>query len=146
MDGIEWTATRDEHPARNAALASMSAVVRGVKDEWIALFEPDAVVEDPVGPSVFDPDGQGHHGHEGIAAFWDNAIAQADRIEFHIHDSFAAGQEVANTGFIRTVLPDGSSMDAEGVFVYRVSEDGLLRSMRAFWEFDRAVATLRSPE
>src|SRR5437764_15410421 len=104
----------------------MSAVVRGARDEWLALFAPDGVVEDPVGPSVFDPEGKGHHDRDGIAAFWDLAIAQADRIEFHIHDSFAAGDEVANTGFIRTFLPDGSSMDAEGVFVYRVGEDGLL--------------------
>ena len=142
-NGINWTATRAGHPARDAAFASMSAVVRGARDEWVALFAPDGVVEDPVGPSVFDPEGKGHHGHDGIAAFWDLAIAQADRIEFHIHDSFATGDQVANTGFIRTFLPDGSSMDAEGVFVYRVGEDGLLRSMRAFWEFDRAMATLR---
>ncbi len=141
--GIFWTATRVEHPARTAALASMSAVTRGAKDEWVALFASDAVVEDPVGPSIFDPEGNGHHGRDGIAAFWDLAIAQTARIEFHINDSFAAGDEVANTGTIRTFLPDGTVMDAEGVFVYRVGDGGLIRSMRAFWEFDRAMATLR---
>lgn len=141
--GIHWHATTEDHPARAAALASMRAVVRGAKDEWVALFASDAVVEDPVGASVFDPDGRGHHGHDGIAAFWDLAIAQTTRIEFHVRDSFAAGDEAANTGFIRSFLSDGSTMDAEGVFVYRVGEDGLLRSMRAFWEFDRAMATVR---
>jgi steroid Delta-isomerase len=141
--GIYWKATQAEHPARNAALASMTAVVRGAKDEWVALFAPDGFVEDPVGPSIFDPEGAGHHGKEGIASFWDKAIAQADRIEFHVDDSFAAGNEVANTGMIRTFLPDGSIIDAEGVFVYRVNEDGRLQSMRAFWEFDRAMATMR---
>lgn len=143
--GIHWAATRAKHPARTAALASMSAVSRGAKQEWLALFAPDAVVEDPVGPSVFDPEGTGHHGTAGISAFWDLAIDQATRIEFHISDSFAAGDEVANIGFIRSFLPDGSSMDAEGVFVYRVGEDGLLRSMRAFWDFERAMATLAGP-
>jgi hypothetical protein len=29
------------------------------------------------------------------------------------------------------------------VFVYRVGPDGLIRSLRAFWEFDRAMKTLR---
>lgn len=147
MDGdgkdVHWAASRERHPARDAALASMSAVTRGAKDEWVALFAPDGVVEDPVGPSIFDPEGRGHHGHDGIAAFWDLAIAQAARIEFHIHDSFAAGREVANVGRITTFLPDGNAMDAEGVFVYHVDEAGLIRSMRAFWEFDRAMATLR---
>nr|WP_245645215.1 nuclear transport factor 2 family protein [Pseudonocardia acaciae] len=121
----------------------MDAVSRGAKDEWLALFAPDAVVEDPVGPSIFDPDGKGHHGHHGISAFWDTTIANARRITFSVRDSFAAGDEVANVGTITSFLPDGSRVDTEGVFVYRVGPDGLIRSMRAFWEFDRAMATLR---
>lgn len=143
--GVFWTATRADHPARNAAIASASAVSRGAKEEWLSMFAPDAVVEDPVGPSIFDPEGTGHHGRDGISAFWDNAIAQGERIEFHIHDSVACANEVANIGFVRTVLPDGSSMDAEGVFVYRVDDQGLILSLRAFWEFDRAMTTLRGP-
>lgn len=143
---IAWNATEATHPAREAALASMHAVVRGAKAEWLELFAPDAVVQDPVGPSPLDPEGRGHHGREGIEGFWDSTIATTDRIRFHIHDSFAAGEEVANVGFIRTQLPDGSVMDAEGVFVYRVGEDGKLRSMRAFWEFDRAMSTLRKAD
>lgn len=146
MDEIRWTATEAQHPARSAALASMRAVARGQKQEWLDLFAVDAVVEDPVGPSVFDPEGEGHRGRDGLAAFWDLAIAQTSRIEFHVHESFAAGSEVANVGFVRSFLPDGSVMDAEGVFVYHVGDDGLLESMRAFWEFDRAMNTLRSAD
>lgn len=143
MSGVHWKATRESHPARDAALASMDAVSRGAKDEWLSLFAADAVVEDPVGPSAFDPEGKGHHGREAISAFWETAIAQAERIEFFIDDSFACGNEVANVGTITTHLPDGSTMDAEGVFSYRVDEEGRVKALRAFWEFDRAVATLR---
>ena len=50
---------------------------------------------------------------------------------------------MANVGTITTYLPGGSRVDTEGVFVYRVGEDGLIRSMRAFWEVERAMATLR---
>ncbi len=146
MEGIFWTATEAHHPARSAALASMRAVTRGAKQDWLDLFAADAVVEDPVGPSVFDPDGKGHHGRDGLAAFWDLAIAQTSRLEFHIHESFAAGAEVANVGIVRSFLPDGHVMDAAGVFVYHVDDDGLLKSMRAFWEFDRAMNTLRSAD
>jgi steroid delta-isomerase len=132
-----------EHPARVAARRSMDAVARGAKEEWLSLFAPDAVVEDPVGPSMFDPEGNGHHGHAGIAAFWDLAIAPAKRVEFAIDDSFAAGDEVANVGTITAFLPGGMRIDTEGVFIYKVDDDGLIRSLRAFWETARALATMR---
>jgi steroid delta-isomerase len=131
------------HPARAAAARSMDAVRRGAKDEWLALFADDAVVEDPVGPSIFDPSGAGHHGKAAISAFWDKAIALAERIEFDVVDSFAAGCEVANVGTISTFLPGGVRVDAEGVFVYRVDGAGLISSLRAFWETERAMATMR---
>jgi ketosteroid isomerase-like protein len=140
---ITWTASEVEHPARTASRRSMDAVVRGAKDEWLALFAEDGVVEDPVGPSMFDPDGKGHRGKDGLAAFWDLAIAKAERFEFVMRDSFAAGDEVANIGTITAFLPGGSRVDTEGVFVYRVGPDGLIKSMRAFWEVARAMSTLR---
>jgi len=86
----------DEPAARVAARRSMDAVTRGAKDEWIALFAPDAVIEDPVGRSMFDPEGNGHHGHEGIGAFWDMAIAPVKEFRFTIRDSFANGNACAN--------------------------------------------------
>ena len=131
------------HPARAAARRSMDAVRRGAKDEWLALFADDAVVEDPVGPSMFDRDGVGHRGKAAISAFWDKAIALADRFEFDIGDSFAAGSEVANVGTISAFLPGGMRVDTDGVFVYRVDDGGLIVSLRAFWETERAMATMR---
>lgn len=131
------------HPARSAASRSMDAVTRRAKADWLALFTDDAVLEDPVGPSVLDPTGAGHHGREAIAAFWDKTIALPERFEFTIRDSFAAGNEVANIGTITAYLPGGTRLDTEGVFVYRVNAAGLIDSLRAFWEPDRAMATLR---
>lgn len=32
---------------------------------------PDAVVQDPIGPSPFDPAGDGHRGPEAMRAFWE---------------------------------------------------------------------------
>ena len=143
MTAITWSGPETTHPARTASRRSMDAVIRGAKEEWMALFAEDAVIEDPVGKSMFDPTGDGHHGHAGISAFWDMAIAMAERFEFDIRDSFAAGNEVANVGTITAFLPGGSVVDTEGVFVYRVNEDGLVISLRAFWETERAMATLR---
>lgn len=140
---ITWTAPDHDHPARRASQRSARAVSGGAKEEWVALFTEDAVVEDPVGPSFFDPEGKGWHGHEGIGAFWDKAIALVDRFHFTIRDSFANGDTCANVGTITTRLEDGTVVDTDLVMVYRVADDGRIRSMRAHWEPDRAMATAR---
>jgi len=138
-----WDETAEQPPARRAALASMRAADAGDRDGWLALFAPDAVVEDPVGPSGFDPEGKGHHGADGLAAFWATAIAAVERFDFVVHDSHAAGDEVANVATITSHLPGGYRVDTDLVAVYRVDEAGLLLSMRAFWETERAMATAR---
>lgn len=141
---IDWRASKADHPARAASWRSMEAVVAGEKEKWISLFAPDGSVEDPVGPSPFDPEGLGHHGHEAIGAFWDKTIALAEGFDFTMTDSFANGPECANVGTITIHLPGGNLMDTDGVFVYRVDADGLIRSVRAHWEMDRAMKTLRA--
>lgn len=141
-----WDPATEQPPARQAAFRSMTAVTAGNKAAWLELFAGDAVVEDPIGPSMFDEEGKGHHGHDGISAFWDKTIANVDRFQFTIRDSHAAGDEVANVGTITTYLPGGYRVDTDGVFVYRVREDGLIVSMRAFWETERAMATARKAD
>jgi steroid Delta-isomerase len=143
---VDWRApSRASHPARDASLASYAAVCRKDKDAWLALFADEGWIEDPVGSSVFDPDGRGHHGPHGRSRFWDLTIATVARFVFEIHDSFAAGRECANVGVIRTTLANGYTVATEGVFVYRVDDAGKLLSLRAIWEFDRAMATARAP-
>ncbi len=112
----------------------MAAVERRDRDGWLALFADDATVEDPVGPSAFDPDGRGHHGKTAIAAFYDNVIAGNESIRFTIHQSIHCGDEVANIGTIRITLDGGTAVEVDGIYIYRRSEDGLIASLRAFWE------------
>ena len=68
--------------AHLAGKRSRDAVVARDKEAWLAVFADDAIVEDPIGPSHFDPEGKGHRGREAIAEFWDKAIAPTDKIEF----------------------------------------------------------------
>jgi steroid Delta-isomerase len=134
--------TTTEHPARLASQRSIAAVQAKDKAAWLALFAEDGVVQDPVGKSFLDETGEGHRGHEAIAAFFDANIAPVESIRFELHDSFAAGDEVANVATIHMTLPGGATSRCEGVFVYRVRDDGKLVSLRAFWEVDRMMATL----
>jgi ketosteroid isomerase-like protein len=142
-DAITWNATNDDHPARAASQRSYSAVAKGDLDEWLTVYAEDAVIEDPVGPSMFDPEGKGHRGHDGIRAFWEQPIAPIAKFEFEINDSFAnpEGNTCANIGRIRTSFPDGSHTTTDLIMVYVVHDDGRVASMRAYWEPDRTMAT-----
>ncbi|MEE8372485.1 MAG: nuclear transport factor 2 family protein [Dehalococcoidia bacterium] len=126
----------DEHPARAASRGSMSAVSTNAREEWLALFADDAIIEDPIGVSILDPEGKGFRGKAEIAGFWDRNIG-TNKIQFDIHHSYAAGDEVANTGTITTTLENGMKAIVEGTFVYRVNDEGKLISMRAYWEVDK---------
>lgn len=131
-----------DHPAHLAGRRSRDAVQARDKDAWLAVFADDAIVQDPIGPSPFDPDGTGHRGRDAISAFWDKAIAPTDTIEFNFSDSFRCGDEEANVGFIATTMA-GYRIITEGVFTYRVNDAGKLVALRAYWEVERAAATAR---
>ncbi|MCE7958037.1 MAG: nuclear transport factor 2 family protein [Acidobacteria bacterium ACB2] len=126
----------DEHPARAASRRSMEAVVAGDKDAWLENFADDAIVEDPIGASPLDPEGRGHRGKEAIAGFWDANIGP-NKVSFEIAASYVAGNEVANVGSIITTFPDLSQVVVEGVFCYRVGDDGRLSSLRTYWELEK---------
>lgn len=142
-EAITWEGPDGDHPARRMSQRSYDAVARKAKEEWLALFSDDAVVEDPVGPSFFDPEGNGHHGREAISAFWDVAIAPVAEFRFTIRDSFANGNACANIGTFSTRLEDGTLADTDLIAVYRLDGAGLIRSMAAHWEVDRTMATVR---
>ena len=126
--------------ARDLARRSQQAVKIKDRAGWLSLFAADAVVEDPIGPSPFDAAGTGHRGHEAIAAFYDTVIAPNDLITFEIENSYLCGNEVADVGVIRTVLPGGRHVAVvHGVYTYRSNGAGQLAALRAFWEFDKAA-------
>jgi len=125
-----------EHPARLASQRSMDAVHKKDKQAWLANFADDAVVEDPIGVSALDPNGQGQRGKEAISKFWDAQIGP-NKVMFNIRESFAAGDEVANVGTITVVMPNGLTTLVDGVFTYRVTASGRLVSLRAYWEVDK---------
>jgi steroid Delta-isomerase len=143
---LDWRAPSADHPARAAALRSYDAVIRKDKQAWLANFADDGWIEDPVGRSVFDPEGKGHHGAEGRARFWDITIGTMSRFVFEIRDSFVSGDECANVGTIHTTATNGWTASTDGVFVYRVGADGKIISLRAYWEMDRVMASAAAPE
>ncbi len=129
--------------ARELGQASMAAVEARDRGAWLALFADDGVVEDPIGPSAFDPEGHGHRGAEAIAAFYDSVIAANESIRFDIRQSFLCGDEAANVGVIRITFAGGTVVEVDGIYIYRRSSGDKIASLRAFWEPD-AVRTVPS--
>ena len=145
IGSVTWNAPDAAHPARRAAQRSMGAVAAGRKDDWLALFAPDALVEDPVGPSMIDPGGKGHRGQDGITRFWDEHVSSVSRYDFLVTDSYANGPSCANVLNLVMTFTGGATMTVDCLIVYTVNEDGLITSIRAHWEPDRALATLTTP-
>jgi steroid delta-isomerase len=135
------TVTNTEHPAHVAGRRSREAAMAHDKQAWLDNFADDAIVQDPIGPSHFDPEGKGHRGKEAIAAFYDNAIAPSE-LQFNFEKTYQCGNEEANVGNI-VIKAAGYEVTAEGVFTYRVNDEGKIVALRAYWELDRATATAR---
>ncbi|MDT5128089.1 MAG: steroid Delta-isomerase [Mycobacterium sp.] len=133
------TVTDPQAPVHLAGKRSREAAVARDKEAWLALFADDAIVEDPIGPSHFDPEGKGHRGKEAIAAFFDMAIAPS-QLEFNFAETFQCGNEEANVGHI-VIVAQGYRVTADGVFTYRVNDEGKIVALRAYWELDRATAS-----
>lgn len=128
--------------ADDAGRRSREAVAARDKQAWVDNFADDGVVQDPVGPSPFDPEGKGHRGKEAIAAFWDNIIAPTERLEFIFDATYDCGTHQANVGRIVTTM-NGYAMTAEGVFTYQTNDEGKLVLLRAYWEFDKVAGTAK---
>jgi len=123
--------------ARELGIRSRAAVHARDRDGWLDLFADDALVQDPIGPSPFDPEAKGHRGKEAIAAFYDSVIAPAEAISFEIEHSYLCGDEVADVGIIRTTLAGGTHQAVvRGVYTYRHDGNGKLAFLRSYWEFD----------
>jgi steroid Delta-isomerase len=136
------TAIQTKHPAHEAGRRSREAVGARDKEAWLAVFADDAIVEDPIGPSAFDPDGKGHRGRDAISRFLDMAIAPTTKIEFVFRDTYQCGNEEANVGHI-LITTGEYQVTAKGVFTYKANDDGLMVALRAYWEMDQAAASTK---
>ncbi len=132
-----------EHPARAAGRRAMEleeSKGEHAKQQWLALFADDAIIEDPIGPSPVDPAGTGHRGKQAIDAFWDLFIAP-HQLKFDIERSYAAGNEVAFVGAVTASMDGRTLARVEGVFTYTVNATGKIVAYRAYWEFERMTPT-----
>ncbi len=139
----------EKHPARRASLLSREYVKTHNKEGWLGLYAEDAIIEDPIGKSYIDPEGNGHRGPAAREAFYDNFIAPAN-IDLQILNSYAAGNECANNVEITIQLPgeNGKTIQQKvhGIFTYEVNEEGKLVAMRGYWDTEDPINAMTEIE
>jgi steroid delta-isomerase len=134
-----------DNPAYQMSLRSRECLNTKDKARWLAMWAEDGIIEDPIGPTVLDPEGTGHATPEAREAFYDRNIANAD-IEYIIHDTYTAHLECANIVTLNVLMNiDGKhySQQVNGVFTYCCNEQGKLTALRGFWEFEEGMATFK---
>ena len=135
-----------QHPAILANCRSVAFASAGDKSAWRALYADDAVLRDPVGKSILDPEGLGHRGKAAIATFWDNVIGPAN-ISLTIQQQIISGdrhcaalQQVVNT------LPNGQQTTVSMLASYAVDAQGLITEMSAYWDMQALLAQMTPSE
>ena len=124
-------------PALAASQNSWRCVHAHDKQGWLALMADDVVIEDPIGQSFTNPDGNGLRGKEAVGAFYDANIG-ANELRVTCEETFPSSSpaEIAHILVLRSKFPNGMISTVRGVFTYRVNDAGLLINLRGYWNMD----------
>jgi steroid delta-isomerase len=125
----------ENNPALVAARSSWRCVRGKDKQGWLDLMDEDIRIEDPIGVAPTNPTGEGIHGKQAVAGFWDTHIGPST-ILIEAHESFAVPGESAHVLTLTTTLSNGVTTIVHGIFTYRVNDAGRLASMRGYWTLD----------
>jgi len=138
--------TTDLTPALAASRASWRCVQSHDREGWLALMSPDVVIEDPIGPSYTNPDGQGVRGKHAVAEFYDANIA-VNNLRVTCEETFPSSSpnEAAHILVLRSEFDGGMTSTVRGVFCYRVDDAGLITNMRGYWNLE-GMAFGQAPE
>jgi steroid Delta-isomerase len=129
--------TVEKSPVVAASEASWRCVQAGDKEGWLALMTDDVVIEDPIGPSVTNPEGTGVRGKEAVGAFFDTNIGP-NQLTVTREQTFPSSSptEIAYILTLRTKFPNGFTATVCGVFTYKVNDAGLITNLRGYWNMD----------
>ena len=128
--------------AQELSFLSRDYAVAKDKENWLALFAKDALVQDPIGKSPLDPEGNGHQGIAAIEKFYDTVIANGN-IEFTIIESIPCANECANYAQIVNLVGD-IKIETKMMVIYRINSNDKIESLRAFWDYQKMEKQLNA--
>jgi len=132
---------QDLHPAIRAHLASIAAAESGDKTSWLALFAEEAWVQDPVGPSPYDPSGLGFRGKEAIEGFWDHVIGPSETT-FESRLRVPSGPDSCACWMVARNRIGEQHIDIDVMVTYELDNVGKIATLRAFWDFDAVMSAI----
>ena len=121
--------------AQELSFLSRDFAVAKDKESWLALFDKDALVQDPIVKSPLDPEGNGHQGIAAIETFYDTVIANG-HLEFTIIESIPCADECANYAQIANLVGD-IKIETKMIVIYRINSNNKIESLRAFWDYQK---------
>jgi steroid delta-isomerase len=129
--------TIQQSPALTASQASWRCVHNRDRESWLALMADDVVIEDPIGESFTNPDGNGVRGKQAVAEFYDN-IVEANQTTITCEETFPSSSpnEIAHILALHFNIAGQHPASVRGVFTYRVNDAGLLTNLRGYWNMD----------
>lgn len=132
---IDLVKNAPKTPAREASIRSMELAIAGDGEGWLELFADDAIVQDPYGPSEWDPEGRGRVGKDEIRQLCADVI-KPDTIRFEIRQTLNGNGACVNVGTIFVKGPGGVIGWNEIINVYEVNDEGKITLLRSYWDFE----------
>jgi len=118
---------------RAAVAAFWTRTAANKSTELLELFHADAISHDPVGaPPITTP--------EAHLAFFDEIGAQFSKISFRTETVYERPPFVSVRWYASATLTDGGDAAFDGLDVFEIGHDGLIRSHWGFWQPDDASA------
>jgi hypothetical protein len=130
------------HPAIQANINSVTLAMKGDREAWLALYDDNAVVSDPVGVSPFDMKGEGHRGKAAIAKFWDTVIGPSN-LTITVHKRIPSGSHAVAVHQTAVNQLGKGQTEMEMIAIYKVNDAGKIIEMSAYWHWDDMQAQLK---
>jgi steroid Delta-isomerase len=107
----------------------LDVVNRRDPDQIAELFALNATVEDPVGPSLYE-------GRDAIRGMFERAATALSLMEIRRATPISVAESYAAFAVMATTEMGGTRQEVDVVSVFHFGDDGLITSMRAFWNFE----------
>jgi steroid delta-isomerase len=107
----------------------LDVVNRRDPNEIAELFALHATVEDPVGPSFYE-------GRDAIRMLFEQAATDLSLIEIRLRTPISVAENYAAFAVMATTEIAVARNEVDVVSVFHFADDGLITSMRAFWNFE----------
>jgi len=120
------------------AVKAYFAATRAMDAEaWIATFASDATSYDPVGapPTV---------GHDALRQFFGAIVGAFERVGLTEEHIFIAGNGAAVKWTGQGKGKNGRDVRFEGIDIFELNEDGLIQTIRAYWNPAEVMMQLQS--